>query len=210
MKAAKQTGLLLALCLLLTGCGRSRGEEAVRKWAETLNGTGDLAFTAAVRAEYAQKTARFTLRYEEDESGGRVTVLAPELIQGITARVAPGGTTLEYDSVVLDTGSLDSLGLSPLSAMPMLLRAMRVGHIDSVWEEDGKTVAQFEPDDLLRCTVWFEKGSMRPMRAELMTDGHVTVYLDISDWQLGQRTEEPEETAETAEDAGETATQEDT
>ena len=115
----------------------------------------------------------------------RVTVLAPELIQGISAHVSPGSTTLEYDTVVLDTGSLDSLGLSPLSSLPAAVRAMRLGHIDSVWEEDGRRVAQFEPDDQLRCTVWFEKDAMRPVRAELMTDGRVTVYLEFRDWSEG-------------------------
>lgn len=176
---------LLICCLTLTACSRSRSEEAVRDFAVRLNETETLSFTAGVRAEYAKKAARFTLRYEEDETGGRVTVLAPELIQGISAHVSPGSTTLEYDTVVLDTGSLDSLGLSPLSSLPAAVRAMRLGHIDSVWEEDGRSVAQFEPDDQLRCTVWFEKDAMRPVRAELMTDGRVTVYLEFRDWSEG-------------------------
>lgn len=176
---------LLICCLTLTACSRSRSEEAVRDFSVRLNETETLSFTAGVRAEYAKKTARFTLRYEEDETGGRVTVLAPELIQGISAHVSPGSTTLEYDTVVLDTGSLDSLGLSPLSSLPAAVRAMRLGHIDSVWEEDGRRVAQFEPDDQLRCTVWFEKDAMRPVRAELMTDGRVTVYLEFRDWSEG-------------------------
>ena len=184
--------LLALLCLLLAACGKSRGEEAVRNFAARLNEAPALSFTAGVRAEYEKKTARFTLRYEEDDTGGRVTVLAPELIQGISAHVSPGSTTLEYDTVVLDTGSLDSLGLSPLSSLPVLVRAIRVGHIDTVWEEDGKTVCQFEPDDQLRCTVWFDKGDMCPMRAELMTDGRVTVYLEIREWAEGEKA--PEET----------------
>ena len=184
--------LLALLCLLLAACGKSRGEETVRNFAARLNEAPALSFTAGVRAEYEKKTARFTLRYEEDETGGRVTVLAPELIQGVTAHVSPGSTTLEYDTVVLDTGSLDSLGLSPLSSLPAAVRAMRLGHIDSVWEEDGRRVAQFEPDDQLRCTVWFEKDGMRPVRAELMTDGRVTVYLEFRDWSEGPGAPEPE------------------
>lgn len=176
--------LLLLLCaaLLLPGCGKQRGESDFRAFSEGLNAAEALSFTAQVRAEYEHKTARFTLSYEEDGDGGRVTVLAPELIRGVTARVRPGSSTLEYDTVVLDTGSLDSFGLSPLSSLPAMLRAMRMGRLDSVWEEDGKTVALLEPDDTLRCCVWFSKGEMRPLRAELITDGRVTVYVEISDW----------------------------
>ena len=174
--------LLLTLALLLTGCGKNQAEEDFAAFSERLNHLQSLSFTAKVRAEYENKTARFTLSYREDGDGGVVTVLAPELIQGVSAHVRPGGTTLEYDTVVLDTGSLDALGLSPLSSLPVLLHALRVGHCDSYWEEDGKTVLQLVPDDDLKCTVWFEKGSMHPLRAELITDGRVTVVVELSDW----------------------------
>ena len=187
--------LLLCLCLLLAACGKPRGEAKFKAFAEALSKLDSLNLTAQVRAEYEHKTARFTLQYEEGPDGGRVTVLAPELIRGVSARVGPGSTTLEYDSVVLDTGSLDSFGLSPLSSLPVLLRAMRIGHVDSVWEEDGKTVVSLEPDDGLKCSVWFEKGSMRPLRAELITDGRVTVYIDITDWREGSAAQ-PEEAGE--------------
>ena len=120
--------LLLCLCLLLSGCGKDRAEREFESFSARLNAAQTLRFTAKVRAEYEHKTARFTLAYEEDAEGGRVTVVAPELIRGVSARFEPGGTTLEYDSVVLDTGSLDSFGLSPMSSLPVLLHAMRVGH----------------------------------------------------------------------------------
>ena len=118
--------LLLSVCLLLPGCGKSRAESEFEAFVGRLNAVQELRFTAKVRAEYEHKTARFTLAYEENAEGGRVTVLAPELIHGVSARFAPGGTTLEYDSVVLDTGSLDSFGLTPMSALPVLLHALRV------------------------------------------------------------------------------------
>ena len=177
--------VLLCITLFLSSCGKSRGEGDYRAFAERLNALGTLSFTAQVRAEYEHKTARFTLAYEEDGEGGRITVVAPELIRGVSARVRPGSATLEYDSVVLDTGSLDSFGLSPLSSLPAMLRAMRDGSVDSIWEEDGKRVVQLIPDDGLRCSVWFDKADMRPLRAELITDGRVTVYVELSDWTEG-------------------------
>ena len=177
--------VLLCITLFLPSCGKNRGEGDYRAFAERLNKLGALSFTAQVRAEYEHKTARFTLAYEEDSEGGRITVIAPELIRGVSAHVRPGSATLEYDSVVLDTGSLDSFGLSPLSSLPAMLRAMRDGSVDSIWEEDGKRVVQLIPDDGLRCSVWFDKADMRPLRAELITDGRVTVYVELSDWTEG-------------------------
>ena len=187
---------VLLCAVLLSACGKNRGESEFRAFSERLNGLDALSFTAQVRAEYEHKTARFGLAYEESGGTGRVTVLAPELIRGVSASVKPGSSTLEYDSVVLDTGSLDSFGLSPLSSLPAMLRAMRLGHVDSVWEEDGKTVVLLEPDDGLKCTVWFSKGEMKPLRAELITDGRVTVFVELSDWKTGAAAKSTPQAAE--------------
>ena len=93
-------------------------------------------------------------------------------------------TSFSFD-IALTMSSLVSFGLSPMSSLPVLLHAMRVGHAESFREEDGQTVVQLAPDDKLLCTVWFEKDPMRPVRAELVTDGRVTVVVEINDWQEG-------------------------
>ena len=174
--------LLLCLCFMLTGCQRRDVQAEFERFSQDLSGAAALSFTANIRAEYENKTARFSLSYTEDSEGGTVTVLAPELIKGIRARVSPGGTQLEYDSVVLDTGALDSFGLSPLSSLPLLVQAMKSAHLDTFWQEDGMLVLQLEPDDGRKCTVWFEENSMIPLRAEIISGDRVTVYIEISDW----------------------------
>ena len=176
--------ILLCLCLVLTGCQRHDIESEFSALSQRLNQAQFLSFTANIRAEYEDKTARFTLSYEEDSEGGTVTVIAPELIQGIKARVAPGGTQLQYDTVVLDTGALDNFGLSPLSSLPLLVKAMKSAHLDSCWEEDGIRVLQLQPEDELKCTVWFDE-AMRPLRSELISGDRVAVYIEISNWNEG-------------------------
>ena len=165
--------LLAIVCLLLTGCAGHEVEKAYAGFSE-------------------HKTAKFTLSYTEDDSGGAVTVLAPELIAGVTARVEPGSTVLQYDGVVLDTGSLDSLGLSPMSSLPVLVQAMKSGHLDSYGEEDGLYVCRLEPNDEYRVAVWFEPDGMVPQRAELESGGRVTVIAEISGWTEGAAAAETE------------------
>ena len=166
--------LLAIVCLLLTGCAGREVEKAYAGFSERV------------------KTAKFTLSYTEDDSGGAVTVLAPELIAGVTARVEPGSTVLQYDGVVLDTGSLDSLGLSPMSSLPVLVQAMKSGHLDSYGEEDGLYVCRLEPNDEYRVAVWFEPDGMVPQRAELESGGRVTVIAEISGWTEGTAAAETE------------------
>jgi len=174
--------VILLCCLLLTGCGGENVKESYQKFADGLNARTDLSFTAEIRAEYEDRSAEFTLLYTEDAQGCTVEVLSPGLIKGIKARLENGSRSLAYGSVILDAGNLDAYGLSPMSAMPALAAALREGHLDSYWTEDGKTVLQLIADDTLTATVWLESESMTPMRAELISDGQVRVFCTISDW----------------------------
>ena len=188
--------LTLCLCLLMSGCGGREFAKAREDLAARLDGAECLSFTANIRAEYENKTARFTLSYYEDAEGGKVTVLAPQLIAGVSARIEPGSTSLEYDGVCLGTGELDDFGLSPMSALPMLVQALREGGMNTGWSEGGFTVLELQSTDELVCTVWFDGETMTPRQAELASDGRVKVFVEISDWQEGFSPAVPEETSE--------------
>ncbi len=171
---------LLLFCLLLGGCGNpalTRYETFTRDFSEK---TG-LDFTAELTASYPDRTAQFSLRYALADGVQRVTVLAPERISGISARVELGKTALEYDGLILDTGDLDDYGLSPMSALPLLVEALRSGHADAFWTEDGKDAAEILVDDHTRAQVWFDQEGL-PCFAELVCDGVVTVSCQIKNW----------------------------
>ena len=186
----------LCLCLLMSGCGGREFAKAREDLAARLDEAECLGFTANIRAEYENKTARFTLSYYEDAEGGKVTVLAPQLIAGVTARIQPGSTSLEYDGVCLGTGELDDFGLSPMSALPMLVQALKNGNVNAGWSEGGCTVLELQSTDELICTVWFMPEDMTPRQAELRSDGRVKVFAEISDWQEGFAPAAPDETTE--------------
>lgn len=188
--------LSLCLCLLISGCGGREFAKARDDMAQRLEAAECLSFTANIRAEYEHKTARFTLSYYEDAEGGKVTVLAPQLIAGVTARIQPGSTSLEYDGVCLGTGELDDFGLSPMSSLPMLVQALKDGDMNAGWSEGGCTVLELQSSDELTCTVWFASESMIPQQAELCSDGRVKVFAEISQWQEGLAPAAPDETTE--------------
>ena len=183
--------LLLIMCLLLGACGGREFSDAHEQLTQRLGAAEALSFTANVRAEYENKTARFTLSYSEDSQGGSVTVLAPQLIAGVTARVKPDGASLEYDGISLGTGELDDYGLSPMSALPLLVQALKTGALDSGWTEGDYTVMQIDSTDTLSCTVWFRPDGLEPCQAELISDGRVKVFIEISDWQEGAQVPAP-------------------
>lgn len=173
--------LLLCLCLLLTGCANAAHDCGVR-FTTGLNARQDLSFTAEIRAEYADRSCSFTLACKENTEGCTVMVLAPDMLKGVRAHLSPEANQLSCDDVTIDTGPLDRYGLSPLSALPTLLRAVREGHLDTAWNEDGFRVCEWILEDGLSARVWIEEASLTPTHAEIISDGRVTVFMDITDW----------------------------
>lgn len=172
--------LIPALCLLLTGCGSGSAQKDFEAFSNELAARSELEFTAELTAIYTDKNVPFTLAYEKEEGGCVVTVLEPKMVQGIRARISDGGTAVEYEGIMLDTGRLDDYGLSPMTALPILVEAMCSAHADSFWEEGGLNAVKLLPSDTLSAVVWFDGGV--PVRAELISEGRVTVNCEIKDW----------------------------
>ena len=173
--------LLLSVCLLLAGCGSNAGETRFDAFSDALAARDTLAFQAALRCEYAERTLAFTLAYALDEDGESVTILEPERIAGIRARLT-GGVSLEYDGLQLDAPPLDPYGLSPMTALPRLVAALREGQLDSHWTEEDAFVCHLILDDHLSATVWFGQGDMTPRRCELQSDEAVRIFCEITNW----------------------------
>ena len=175
---------LLCLALLLSGCGHDRETERREQYAEELSAQRDLQFTAKVRAEYPDKTVSYRLSYDEDSEGCTIRVLEPEEIGGVSVHLGADGAQMRFEEISLDTGPLDRYGLSPLSALPELTRALREGHLESHWSEGDLSVWELVADDHLTVQVWLNE-ELVPQHAELISEGRVSVFLEISDWNTG-------------------------
>ena len=174
--------IFLLFALLLSGCGARVAEARYRRFAEDLAARETLSFRCRLRAEYADRRVDFTLAFTRDESGDTVTVLAPEAIAGITARLAKGGSSLVYDDLILDLGPLDDRGLSPVGALPLLVDTLTGGHLDSCWEDGGLAAYALLADDSRSVRVWFSPEDMVPRSAQLLCDGAVVLACEIEQW----------------------------
>ena len=72
-------------------------------------------------------------------------------------------------------------GPSPLSAVPLLLDALRHGHLDLVWREGETLTAQLIPNDDLAVRVYFSPDG-HPAAASLIDRGTETITLTITQW----------------------------
>lgn len=128
----KTVSCVLMITLLLSGCrAGSAGETpedaalALRTQYQALSG-----WSAAVDISvcYTQTVYDFSLDAQWRRDGETVlTVTAPELVAGITARIAQGETVLEYDGAGLSLGLLDGNGLTPVSAVTACMEQIEKG-----------------------------------------------------------------------------------
>ena len=176
--------MMLTVCLLLSSCGADRASDSFESFTEKLRACESLSFDAALRAEYDDKTAEFTVKYVSDSGGCTVTVMKPELISGISARVENGESRLQFNGMALGTGELTSFGLSPMSALPMLIDGIKSGYAGSVWEENGEIAAAVEASDELSIQIHIDKYTLAPLCAELISGGEVKVFADIYNWNI--------------------------
>ena len=108
-----------------------------------------------------------------------LTITAPELLSGITARIAKGETVLEYDGAGLSLGLLDGKGLTAVSAVPWLMEQIDKGYMAKcAWagEGDGQLAVTFrdpeaKPGEGTEYLLVFERESQALLSAEVSVDG---------------------------------------
>ena len=105
------------------------------------------------------------------------------MLRGIKANVMGKNLSLEYDGAMLDIGTLDDAELSPMSSLPLIVQAMRNGHLEISWVEDDMLAARIIPADNYVVTLWIDS-SLTPRSAEISYKENTVVLVEISDWSV--------------------------
>ena len=185
MRKAIVSVLMIPL-LLLGGCGER--EAALEKGFSAFRGAlaGADALSAVVRltADYGGTEADYVLELNCDGDETAVTVVEPALIAGVKASVKWGQTSVTYEGVMLGVSPLDEEGVTPVSALPVMLHAMAEGYTELLWWEGGYIAARLYAGETSACTVWIDGDTLTPVAAEISSAGVTVVTCRFSDWQL--------------------------
>jgi outer membrane lipoprotein-sorting protein len=182
LRKAAILALMTALCICLFACGGKGGtdnlaEEIKKEYSETEK----MTLIVTVRADYGSRVYDYKLRCVAEEDEMSIEVMEPEGIKGLKAHVSEEGIGLEYDGATLDTGELFGKGLSPIEGIPMMIRAWKGGYItesrsEKIDKQDTLAVTfDLKPADSekeLEHTVWFDKDSHLPVKAEILYGGY--------------------------------------
>ena len=194
----KRLCALMMILPLLAGCGggdngggNSAEEAALNIRTEYLAMTACSA-TVDITADYGQRVYEYTLAVAWQKEGETVlTVLEPENIKGITARVQNGSARLEYDGASLETGMLGAEGLSPMEAVPAVLDYILTGYIAECDFETTEETQQIwfccrdperAPGVGTEAAFWFDQSTHALKRAEVLSDGYTVIQCVFTDF----------------------------
>lgn len=181
---------LLLSCLLLTACAGGGGggdpeEEALSLRTRYLAMTA-CAGTASVTADYGERVYDYVLEFSWLRAGGlTVTVQEPEIVRGVTARLTEEGGTLEYDGAILETGPLGGDGLTPLSALPVLLSDLQERYLAecAYTELDGVSALSLtcrDPEGSAgtgsETVLWLDRATGALLQGECYEDGRRVIF----------------------------------
>ena len=179
----KLLSCVLMMTLLLSGCkggGENTPEAAALALRDTYQNLAGWSSTVDVTVEVGDKVFDFTLDAGWQKEGETVlTITAPELLAGITARIADGETMLEYDGAGLSLGLLDGRGLTAVSAVPWVMEQIAGGYMAKcVWAGENKELLQVtfrdpeaEANTGTEYRVTFDRETLALNGAEVSVDG---------------------------------------
>lgn len=190
--ASRKISLALALAVLCGGCGRggSSGEEAALAMQKRLSHLTRAEGEVQLWAEYDTKSFSCVLEVEYDrETGGKLTIVEPELAEGIEIGVGENGLTISDGAFILDTGAILSDGTAPVESLGTLWHLARDGVLAETAVDAGTVTALFrsgesEPGVGLEGSVSFDAATGALESGELYEDGTRVVEIQFRDWTL--------------------------
>ena len=194
-RVRKALSCVLMIALLLSGCqaggaGESP-EEAALALREEYQALSGWSASVDVSVCYSQAVYGFTLDARWQREGETVlTVTAPDLLAGITARIAKGETVLEYDGAGLSLGLLDGDGLTPVSAVPALMEQIEKGYMAKcAWAgENGEYLQisfrdpELEANTGTQFLLTFHRASRALLSAEVSAAGETVLTAKFSNF----------------------------
>lgn len=179
---------MMALCLLVSGCG-GMGEAESMDLRDRYHDMTGCTMEARVICEQEGLEWEADLRCGYVPGGeSTVEVLAPETIAGVKAVLDENTWRLEYESGCLNAGAVSQEAISPAACLPRLMNALRDGWLleenEETWNEvpclrltvdqsgtrDGKIVS----------TVWLRQDGGTPLRGEIAVDGEIFLTAEFT------------------------------
>lgn len=177
--------LAFILTVPLSGC--ADGESAPEHIRTRFQEMEGCTMEAVLECEQDGSLWQARLRCEYVPDGSReIEVLAPESIAGVKAVLDPDTFFLRYEGKVLNAGTLSPEEISPVSALPRMMDALRGGWLteENIEILNGVPCARLalEPDgnEQVLVTLWLRQDDGIPLRGELASHGQTFLTAEFA------------------------------
>lgn len=178
----------LMISLLLSACGSGAVQRKVAEQRERFAAAEEIVFTADITANLGKEVFQCTLSCAASPEIVTMEVVAPESVAGVRARLENGEAALEYEGISLGIGTAGLDSITPVSAVPLLMSALRSGFMQRCWmERDGEETLVAEEvyvTDEAALTVWYNESDMAPVACEFSQEGRVILRCEIRGFTL--------------------------
>lgn len=144
------------------------------------------SFEAEISADFGDAVCQFALSCVHTPGNGtQMSITAPETLAGLSANASGEGVRLVFDGAEAAFGTLEGLGLSPMTAPELLAQGWENGYIQYTGLEEGLLHVTYlcgYDEEEYRADTWFQDGA--PVRAELSCNGCMAVQIDVTDFNL--------------------------
>lgn len=182
----KLISALMIPLLLLTGCGEREAklQNGFADFRQSLNEEKTVTATVELTANLDDSEQTYILVMTAEAGKTRLVITEPELLAGVAATVTDDGAEVSYDDVALAVPPVSEEGITPVSALPAILKAAREGYRELLWWDDGYIAARFYAGKSSTATVWIDPDSLALKWAEISTDGQTVICCTFSDWSI--------------------------
>lgn len=184
----KRLGLLLALVLLLAGCG-GKNEELDRAMAlrAKLLASTECRFDAAITADYGDQVHKFGVSCTSDGQGDVIfTVKEPDTIAEITGKLSGDGGKLTFDDTALAFPLLADGQITPVSAPWLFVKTLRGGYVRACGMDGDQLRLSIDDSyeaDALHLDIWLGEDDI-PVRCEIVYGDRRILSLEVSNFTI--------------------------
>lgn len=178
---------MIALCLLLCGCGGGESTE-VRSAYQEMDGC---ELTAVVTCDQSglEWSATLTCTYVP-EGESTVEIVEPLELAGVRAVIRETDWSLEYGELCLNAGTLSDEAVSPATAPVRLMNALRTGWLleknREIWGEIPCVRLALDQTGTsggdIVSTLWLQEEDNTPLRGEISVDSVLILTVEFTEF----------------------------